>query len=494
MEGARLKAMLKLFESLKENDIKAINEYSLDSQVLMEVAAKGVATKIIEIAYSSEPFYLDLLNGFLFSIPTKKTVQVVCGASDNGGDGLALSRILQDYFDVVTVLPKPAKSKMCILQKKRLEALGISIKDEIESECDILVDALFGTGFAGEARKDDVVILQKMNNINALKIALDVPSGLDIFGVPCNECFLANFTVCIGALRSQLYSSLAKDYAGSISLVRLPLPSAKYEDETNTFLLQKCDARLPFRKKQNVNKSSFGHLAVMQGEMKGASQLVAGAALNFGVGLVSIVGSDIPLTQPDFMQNEHIPEKATCIAMGSGLGRSSKNVFSAFISYIMQHKEVKTVLDADAFYYDEIKVVLENVAHLVLTPHPKEFCSLLKITCGLDFSIEEMRKRKLDLTRFFCNKYPKVVLLLKDCNTCIAKGNQVYINALGSSALAKAGTGDVLAGMTASLMAQGYDSLDASITSSIVHAIASQNVQNNYALTASKLIKEIGKI
>ena len=486
--------MLKVFERLNSKDVRAVNEYNLSSSVLMEIAAKGVAEKILELSYGEEPFYQTLLDGFVSSIPNKKTIMIVCGSSDNGGDGLALSRLLQDYFDVITVLPYPAKSEMCVIQKKRLEALGIEVREEIESgdrAPDILVDAVFGTGFTGEMREEYQPLLQKMNQIEALKIALDVPSGLDILGKPSSYCFMADVTICIGALRVQLYSSLAKDYVGTIILKRLPLPITKYEEDTDIFLLENSDMKLPFRTVQNVNKGTFGHVAVVQGEKRGAAQLVANAALHFGAGLVTVVGKSILNSTPDLMESVHIPKNSNCIAIGSGLGRENQDVFNDFLVHITEHPDIALVLDADIFYYSELPSILQQHRRIVCTPHPKEFQSLLKFAMNIHISIEEIRWKKLELMRAFCQQYPNVVLFLKDCNTFIANDHSIFVNDKGSPSLAKAGTGDVLTGLISSLLAQGYASLQASITASLAHALTSQYEASTYSLTASDLINRL---
>jgi len=489
--------MLKVFESLKKKDENAINEYALSSDVLMEMAAKGVAEKIIEIAYSNEPFYQDLLDGFFYNIAYKKTVIIVCGPSDNGGDGLALSRLLQDYFCIITVLPYLPKSQMCILQKKRLDLLSIDVNEGMachevlkNKTADILVDAVFGTGFAGDMRKEYQDLLEEMNQLKALKIALDVPSGLDILGVP-SSCFRADITICIGALRTQLYSSLAKDYIGHIVLKRLPLPVKKYEADADIFLLEKSDMHLPYRKVHNVNKGSFGSVAVMQGERKGASQLVAKAALTFGAGLVTLVGKDVSIFMPDLMESQDIPDGITCIAMGSGAGRENKWLLDKFLLYVEAHSDVSLVLDADICYYDEVASLLRENRHMVCTPHPKEFQSLLRIAMGMELSIEEIRRDKLALMRAFCKKHPHAVLLLKDSNSFIGYGKTIFINDKGSPALAKAGTGDVLTGLIASLLSQGYEPLQSTITASLSHALVASAEPESYSLLASTLIEKI---
>ena len=491
----RYDLMLKVFEQLKQNDEKAVKEYDLPSALLMEIAAKGVAEKLIELSYGKEPFYQNLLDGISSFIPNKKTILLVCGSSDNGGDGLALSRIIQDYFNVITVLPYPPKSEMCVIQEKRLKLLGIEVKNKLDESsmerCDILLDAMFGTGFRGEMKAEYLSLLQNMNETKALKIALDVPSGLDILGVPAVNCFKADFTICIGALRAQLYSSLAKDYVGCIILKRLPLPIAKYEEDSSLFLLEENDMKLPFRNVQNVNKGTFGHVAVLQGEKKGAAQLVATAALKFGAGLVTLVGDCVHNSSPDIMESFDIPQNTTCIAIGSGLGKDNLVAFNKFLTHITEHSEISFVLDADIFYYDEIVLILKQKRRMVCTPHPKEFQSLLKIALGVELPIEEIRVRKLELMRTFCKQYPYVVLLLKDCNTFIGSDKNIFINSKGSPSLAKAGTGDVLAGFVVALLSQGYDALSSCITASMAHALASSTASSSYSLTASELIEKI---
>ncbi len=146
------------------------------------------------------------------------------------------------------------------------------------------------------------------------------------------------------------------------------------------------------------------------------------------------------------------------------------------------------VLDAGVFYHKEILQALEKEA--VLTPHPKEFLSLLKLV-GINISMLELLDNKLEIARDFSQKYPKVVLLLKGANTLIAHQGQVFINTLGSVALAKAGSGDVLAGLILSLLSQKYTPLDAAINASLAHAIASLEFKNDYALTPLDLIEKI---
>jgi hydroxyethylthiazole kinase-like uncharacterized protein yjeF len=143
------------------------------------------------------------------------------------------------------------------------------------------------------------------------------------------------------------------------------------------------------------------------------------------------------------------------------------------------------------FYKKEIKKFLKK--DVVLTPHPKEFAALLKITEIGEYSTKEVQENRFDLAYEFSKKYPNVVLLLKGANKIIAHNKKLYIDPLGNVALAKGGSGDVLAGMIGSLLAQGQNLLDATINASLAHSIAG-NYEPNYALTPTKLIKMLEKI
>jgi hydroxyethylthiazole kinase-like uncharacterized protein yjeF len=133
--------------------------------------------------------------------------------------------------------------------------------------------------------------------------------------------------------------------------------------------------------------------------------------------------------------------------------------------------------------------------NIVLTPHPKEFVSLLKLCDIADISVEELQNNRFLYVKEFCKKYPNVVLLLKGANVIISSNEKIYVNSFGNATLSKGGSGDVLSGLIGSLLAQGYNSLDAAINASLAHAMAARNYpKNNYSLTPSDLVEEIRKL
>ena len=151
------------------------------------------------------------------------------------------------------------------------------------------------------------------------------------------------------------------------------------------------------------------------------------------------------------------------------------------------------VIDADLFYKKEIVSVLNKRDKVVLTPHPKEFASFLKLLGMGDFSVEEIQKRRFFFAKKFSEAYPNSVLLLKGANTIIAYKKRLYINSFGTPALSKGGSGDILAGMIGALLAQGYHPLKSAITASLAHSFAG-DVAPNYSLTPLKIVENLSKL
>ena len=307
-------------------------------------------------------------------------------------------------------------------------------------------------------------------------------------------------------------------------------------------LLEPADARLPLRnKKQNSHKGTYGHTAIFTGTKPGAAVIAGHAALKFGSGLVSLVpvaGKINFENVADFelMVSDTVPKNATALVAGPGLGRpddfglagnsqqdqeaaggfglasasgidknypqakeaASTDCGPAAVFGALKSSAMPLVLDADIFYWPQIKDLLAAKKNVVLTPHPKEFAALLKNLGMGECAVAQVVERRLELAKDFCAAFLDATLLLKGANVLIASKLQgeeeprVYINALGTSALAKGGSGDVLAGMIGALLAQGYRPLEAAVTASIAHASASHAFDGkDYALTPFGLMEKI---
>ncbi|WP_120944488.1 NAD(P)H-hydrate dehydratase [Helicobacter pylori] len=464
--------MLSVYEKVKALDKRALEEFNLSEDILMENAAMALERAVLQNA----------------SLGAK--VIILCGSGDNGGDGYALARRLVGRFKTLVFEMKPAKSPMCQLQKERAKKVGVVIKTWEEKnedlECDVLIDCVVGSAFKGEL--EPFLNFESLSQKARFKIACDIPSGIDSKGRVDKGAFKADLTISMGAIKSCLLSDRAKDYIGELKVGHLGVFHQIYEIPTDTFLLEKSDLKLPLRDRKNAHKGDYGHAHVLLGKHSGAGLLSALSALSFGSGVVSIQALECEITSNnkplELVFCENFPNFLSVFALGMGLENIPKD-FNKWLGL------APCVLDAGVFYHKEVLQALEK--EVILTPHPKEFLSLLKLV-GINISMLELLDNKLEIVRDFSQKYPKVVLLLKGANTLIAHQGRTFINNLGGVALAKAGSGDVLAGLIVSLLSQNYTPLDAAINASLAHALAGLEFKNNYALTPLDLIEKIKRL
>ncbi|MGL2514802.1 NAD(P)H-hydrate dehydratase [Helicobacter pylori] len=464
--------MLSVYEKVNALDKRALEEWLLSEDILMENAAMALERAVLQNA----------------SLGAK--VIILCGSGDNGGDGYALARRLMGRFKTLVFEMKLAKSPMCQLQKERAKKVGVVIKAWEEKnedlECDVLIDCVVGSAFKGEL--EPFLDFESLSQKARFKIACDIPSGIDSKGRVDKGAFKADLTISMGAIKSCLLSDRAKDYVGELKVGHLGVFNQTYEIPTDTFLLEKSDLKLPLRDKKNAHKGDYGHAHVLLGKHSGAGLLSAISALSFGSGVVSVQALECEITSNnkplELVFCENFPNFLSAFALGMGLENIPKD-FNKWLEL------APCVLDAGVFYHKEVLQALEK--EVILTPHPKEFLSLLKLV-GINISMLELLDNKLEIARDFSQKYPKVVLLLKGANTLIAHQGRTFINNLGSVALAKAGSGDVLAGLILSLLSQNYTPLDAAINASLAHALAGLEFKNNYALTPLDLIEKIKRL
>ncbi len=463
--------MQNLYIDVAKLDQRCYEIYNLPEDILMEHAAFAITQQIQK------------------QFPKGASVLIVAGPGNNGGDGIACARQLLKEYEVLLFVPYGAKSQMCKIQLDRFYACGGELIDEIK-EADAIVDALFGSGLSKPLREDSVHLIDRLNRIRGFKIACDIPSGIDKDGKPLPVAFEADLTVTMGARKRSLFMDLAKDYVGEVVVADLGVSQRLYEEDSNWKLLEREDLKPPYRTKQNSNKGNYGHLAVIAGEKEGAAIMAAQAALSYGAGLVSVVTFENIAIPYELMHSSHLPPKTTAIAVGMGLGvEYCDDDLDGFLN-----NNLPLVIDADLFYSTKILKLLER-DKIILTPHPKEFASLLKLCAIAEVTPKEVQENRAEFVEEFCRRYPKAVLILKGANPIIAHNGSFFINPLGSNALAKGGSGDVLTGLVGALLAQGYEPLEAALQGSLAHAIASQKVAKaNYALRPKDLIEAVSKL
>ncbi len=458
--------MKKIFDEVRSLDKRAIEEFHLTEDILMENASLGLKNYITK------------------KFKKNSSILIVCGSGNNGADGISLARLLQKKFEVSLYLVNEPKTEIGKLQLKRAKSINVNFVNKI-FQADVVVDCLFGTGLNKELDEDSLFLINSLNNLNSFKIACDIPSGLNSLGQVIQTAFKADITITMGALKTALLTDIAKDFVGKIKVANLGLPEDIFQIETNKYLLQKSDLKLPLRDIQNSHKGTFGHVNIVSGEKIGASIIASQASFAFGAGLVTIVSQNEKNIPCNIMQSKSVSENCTALALRMGLGE----IESFKLEEILQ-LNIPKVLDADIFYNPLIVKYLDQ--NVVLTPHPKEFISLLKLTNIANISIEELQENRFLYVEKFCKIYPKVTLLLKGANVIISKNDKIYVNIFGSSKLSKGGSGDVLSGLIVSLLAQSYTSLEAAINASLAHTIAAKKYKNNnYSMSPQDIIEGI---
>ena len=493
--------MQKVFDDSRILDKKAREKFSLSEEMMMENAAAALENEI-----ESE---------------NADKIVILCGSGNNGADGFSLARRLFGKKDVVVIRENNLKTQLCALQAERAQKCGVKQlffssflsaeeKSEIES-ADVIVDCAFGAGFHGKLPSEIESAIKIANKADAIRIACDIPSGLDAKGCAEGEVFCADKTISMGSLKTALFSDTASDFTGEIKCADLGISRYLFEKDSETplFVLDKSDLLLPSRKKRNTNKGSFGHAAIFAGDKAGAAVIGATAAFSFGAGLVSVIsGEKIEALPFEILQSEKPSANTSAIAVGMGFGSDKKRIQSVF-DYLSANKNVKAVLDADLCHSEELLQFLENEdsmeSRIILTPHPKEFLSLLKNArlCDEKTTVRDVVNHKLEFALSFSNKYKKTVLISKGAIPIISgeKDGKVcaFFNPFGQNCLAKGGSGDVLSGLALALLAQGRGALDAAISASLSHALASRiycKENCDYAMSPFSLIdsiKSLGK-
>lgn len=461
--------MKNLYLDTRILDERASEKFNLSEEILMENAAAGIANFIRK--------------------KFKKGMRVlgVCGSGNNGADVFCALRMLEGEFECEFILASQNLKLLASKQLERAKLANVHESYDIDislKEANCVIDGLFGSGLNRNLDKKHIELISKINKSSAYTIACDMPSGLSNDGKVLDACVKADITITMGARKLGLYSDAAKDFVGKVKLADLGISGQNYECESGYHLLEKLDLVLPNRKNQCVNKGNFGHAFIISGEHIGASKLCAKAAFAFGTGLVSVIGEQGLNLPTHIMQASKISDKMNAGAVGMGLGKKGIEELDAQI-----FKGKRLVLDADIFYSPKVFDLLNE--NCVLTPHPKEFCSLLRLCNIVDIDIKTLQENRFAYAKAWSEKF-KAVLVLKGANTIIAKEGQIYIMPYGKNLLAKGGSGDVLSGLVLALLAQGYEPLDAAISATLAHALSLKNFKkNSYALEPIDIIKGV---
>lgn len=460
--------MHSVYEETRTLDERCYTTFGLTPEILMEHAGLALARSVKK------------------KLTCKKSALFVCGMGNNGADGMVAARLLHGAYQVSIYLPFEPKSALAELQLERAKKAGVPIVEAL-MDADVYVDALFGAGLNRPLDTFTCKLLETLNAQKGYKIACDMPSGILDDLTLSATIFHAHETVSMGALKLHLLNDTVKDAVGQIKVANLGLSRTLYEMPSTLFLLRKNDLRLPLREKKNTNKGTFGHVAIVQGLKEGAARLAGIGAFHFGAGLVTLVGK-APRKLPAYLMNtETLPKNANVIVAGMGLEMPFDE---KALKALLLSNPLPLVIDASLSHHTLITEILASQKPIVLTPHPKEFSAILKLTCKEDISVEMIQQNRFTYAKRFSLTFPHAILVLKGANTIIAHNGELFINTYGTQALAKGGSGDVLAGMIGALIAQGYTLKDAAIHASLAHALVSKKfVCHNFALTPIDICK-----
>lgn len=438
--------------------------------------------------------------------PEAKNIVILCGKGKNGGDGFVIARHLYEAKKNVSVILtfREASDELSEKNKRLIDGTvnifdGTHINKSITTlltDADIIIDAVFGIGFKGKLPDNIRELFIISEKTCALKIAVDVPSGLSASSEEFSDCFRADETLSMLCCKKEHIYKPYSDLCGKVFVI--PIGFSLISDGLSTKTNDEIKASLP-RRPFNSNKGTFGKALIIAGsyKMPGAAIISAKGSLISGAGLTylafpdriySTVTSHLtecvfrPLpsspsggfseTAPDILLDEL--SSFSSVAIGPGLD-TEKGAEALLFAVIKSYKG-KLIIDADGINIlsRNINVLKESQAQIILTPHPMEMSRLT----GID--VKEINSRREEIASAFATKYG-VTLLLKGANTVIASPDRrIFINPTGTSALSRGGSGDLLTGIAVSLCAQGMNTDDAATAAAYIHGLAGEIAEKKF--------------
>lgn len=502
-------------------DREVPKQLGVSLEILMENAGRGI---------------VDALWGQydLFSLDNARSINsfvlFICGIGNNGADGLVAARHLMEQgvpVQIVLVGDTSKCSDLFALQLERCEAMGciIDMYDEFNdwSNVAIAVEGIMGTGLTGKLRDLTVDVLHDIDTMrsqyNFDLWAIDVPAGLDATTGQIAEGTLAyDYTVTFGAIKQGLLLYPGKAIGGIAVVAPLGVPWQQVlgdRDITVTIDSDLAEKLINYRIPM-AHKGVNGNALIIGGsnDMIGASILAAEAAVHSGAGKVTLGVPEVikPVVQgriiPEVMVTSTEAHKAMLegrqvVAMGPGLGRTSD--IPNFVDSILDSYEGPLVLDADALYalghvgsvdkdalrdgeIESIYAVKQDLPYCVMTPHLGEFSRLI------DLPIKWIERHYITLAREFAKAH-QVILVLKGIPSIVAlPDGTVYVNTIGNAGMGTGGMGDVLTGVIAGFISQGYSLQDSAVLGVYVHSRSADilNDTKSWGYTPSDVSTSLG--
>jgi hydroxyethylthiazole kinase-like uncharacterized protein yjeF len=497
---------------MKKIDSWATGKLGIPSCVLMENAGRGCADVLEQ--------YFD---------PEGLRVMVFCGKGNNGGDGFVVARHLHNRRARVRIVLLGSEKELTgdtllnykLAKQGALEITATArlhtLKNIYQSfNPEVIIDGIFGTGFSGTPQGIYHAVIELINGAEAFVLSIDIPSGVyGDDGQYKKTCIIADATATMCLPKRGLYLYPGRAFAGDLHTIDIGVPYSIIDDgfpqlADRDLVLSSMPYRTP-----DGNKGTFGNVLIIAGSrgFSGAAAMAADSALRVGAGLVRLAAPKgimdalesrllevvkIPLQQTpeetiglDAIRDVRpLLKTAQTVVIGPGMTIHPET--AQFVRTILPKIRVPLIIDADAINIiaQDLSILKNIKAPMIMTPHPGELSRLIKSTP------QRINQQRIDLAV----KYARVfncVMVLKGAPTIIAAPRgETYLNPTGNSGLASAGSGDVLVGMISGLLAQKMSLLSAAITGVFLHGLcADLAMENNneYSLVAGDLINNIHK-
>jgi NAD(P)H-hydrate epimerase len=496
-------------EQMRAIDNRAINDVKIPSLELMENAGRGIFRYIRE----------NLLLAF-----EHPRIAVVCGRGNNGGDGFVIGRyLIEDGREVDFFLAgnDDKLSDDCRVNYDKIRRAGKTvalIADESQlpdlSTYDVIIDAIFGTGFSGAPQGIAEAVIRKIALAGKMVVAVDAPSGLDVStGQVEGAVVKADYTLSLALPKPGLFVSPGRELAGTVAVIPIGIPEdviASFNIQSNLITGDMVAFLLP-TPPADAHKGDFGKIFIVAGSpgLTGAATMAGLAAARSGSGLVTVGVPaslnpimEVKLTEvmtaplPELKHRAVLALRARgeirrffadrdAAAIGPGLGRHHET--GELVRRLIADLEIPAVIDADGLYplSGDDSPLLSDHGPLVLTPHPGEFARLTGILP------DDNPINNFELIRDHARKYQSVIVLKGSPTLVASPEGEIFLNPTGNWGMATGGSGDVLTGIIVALLGQSLSPLEASICGVFLHGLAGDlAVENIYprSLIAGDLI------
>lgn len=480
-------------------DKTAIHEHKIPSLILMEHAALG-CTKIIQK-----------------HLQPGDQILILCGPGNNGGDGLAIARLLQRpcivYAPKASSMSNDERIQWAMLEKN--EQVHFSSFEETLSlmqNADMVIDALFGNGLSRNIEDNYKTLIDAVNASNAFVISIDINSGLDATtGKILNTCIISDLTICLDCIKTGQLINDGKKVCSKLECLSIGIPQTIHASLKTAILLDSEEAKqlLP-RRSNDGHKGTFGKALMIGGSyaMHGAITMAARACYQSGIGtLTCFVPNcihDILAQKMEFAMLKNGDDidgyfskdaaqklsneigKYDIVTIGNGMGQLEST--KAMVQKALQLSTC-TLFDADACWaIREHPELLRQDFSIILTPHIKEMTYL----CHR--SLSEILQDPFGTVQEFCTSYPNCTLVLKSDITLIGHKDQMYVLHQPNSALAKGGSGDILCGIIAGLYGQCRNAFQAAAIGTYIHSCCAKQKKDPACFMPEDLIHQIPSV